>query len=85
VIPPLVAELARQARRFGALVFVRECSNGSDHVDIFDAPDVLSIPLWDAGYRVSLYRADCWYWCAALVDGERQTDRPGAAPPEDVP
>ena len=74
-IPPIVLELAGEARRFGARVLVRECGQGSGHVDVFDAPDSLTVRRWDAGYRA---RERGWYWCASLAhaDGERITDRP---------
>jgi hypothetical protein len=78
VLPARIAALAREASRFGAKVIVRVCSNGTEHVDLFDAPDDLAIQLWDAGYRASRFRTDCWQWCAALVDGERPTTPPGA-------
>lgn len=80
MVPPLVAALAHEARRFGAAVVFRECDyGGTEHVDIFDAPAALAIRLWDAGYQASAYRADHWRWCASWIDCERTTDRPGAS------
>ena len=75
LIPPAILALAHDARRFGARILIRECGHSTPHIDIFDAPDELTIPLWDAGYRT---HGDAWMWCASWGDGdgERITDRP---------
>jgi hypothetical protein len=80
VIPPLVTALAQEARRFGAVVVVRKCDHGVDHVDVFDTPASIAIRLWDVGFQPSLYRADYWRWCATAVDDDERTTLP--PPPE---
>ncbi len=68
MIPPLVLELAHEARRFGATVLVRECGHGAKHVDVFDVPDLMQVRLWDAGFHASEWRADYWHWCETDAD-----------------
>lgn len=70
--------LAQEAERFGATVLFRECGHGYEHVDIFDAPDALTIQLWDAGFRASEHRASYWRWCVTMVDID---DMPTTPPP----